>query len=185
MLRWSPLCSKECMALEGESSSSHEENKKHKAEEERKKIAALFNSTNWAGRKEFMENAESTRVPQQLACSFSDLPAEDGRLRAGRRRAGTPSGPLPPTAVREQRMGMSENALLPSLVRPQASGPGSGGERLSPWATFQSQTAFPLPPPCRTSSALEDQGPVSTVGSQKPHHSPRRTPSWLMETCQT
>lgn len=99
--------------------------------------------------------------------------------------AGTPSGPLPPTAVREQRMGMSENALLPSLVRPQASGPGSGGERLSPWATFQSQTAFPFLPPCRTSSALEDQGPVSTVGSQKPHHSPRRTLSWLMETCQT
>lgn len=82
-------------------------------------------------------------------------------------------------------MGMSEDALLPSLVWLQASGPGSGGERPSPRATFQAQAAFRLPPPRRAPSGLEDQGPVSIVGSQKPQHSLRRTPSWLMETGQT
>lgn len=127
------------------------------------------------------------RAPEFLCSSW----ARDGRLGAGRRTCGdaeeAASTHLPPTAVREQRMEISERALLPSVVRPQASGPGSGGERLSPRATFQSQcqAAFPLPPLAELLPAWRTRGPVRTVGSQKPPHSLRTTPSWLMAIGQT
>ena len=50
-LRWSLLSSKERMASEGKTSSSHKKSKKHKAEDvlTGKKTPALFDGMNWAG----------------------------------------------------------------------------------------------------------------------------------------
>lgn len=74
-----------------------------------------------------MEKAESTQVPQQLACSPPALPADKGRPGAGQRKDG--DWELAPSTHRvgERRMGMSESAWLPSLVGRRPLGPEAEG----------------------------------------------------------
>lgn len=175
--------------MEGEISQAiSKKSKKHKVKEmlSGEKIPVLLNSAHGAGKKEFMKKAGSAQIPQQPACSSSDPPAEGGRLGADRRKCEGPlSRPLPPTPVREQRMGMSENALLPSLVRLQASARKQRGE-----APGDRLGHIPVPGGLSSSapspSFFRPGGPGAWVDGGKPEASwlPEKD-AWLMETRQT
>lgn len=86
---------------------------------------------------------------------------------AGESAGGPLSSPFPPSLVREQRMGMSENALLPSLVWLQASARKRRGEVIA-WAIFQSKGLSSSAPSQRF---FRPRGPGAWVDGGKPEAS--------------